>query len=158
MGYAKSEHRTPAAKRCGRARPGTALPEVLVATFILAFIAMTVSALLLSSNMMTKDSTAKYALSQEAIKLRAVLKNYVTADTTVTLNAPGSPPWHLPEDDSCSDCWALQEGTHEVTSSLPAYLRTNYAATLKYKVTLAKSGSRDIRKVSITAGWTPPPQ
>lgn len=137
-------------------RSGSALPEVIVAAFIMSFVAVTVGALLLSSNVFSKDTAIKYAMAQEAGRLRSILKNYVTADTSVTLNAPGSPPWHLPEDSTCNQCWALQAGEHDATALLAADLRDKYKATLKYVVKVEKFGGSEVRKVSIKSNWEMP--
>lgn len=137
-------------------RNGFALVEVMVGSIILLFTAAAVFALLLSISSSTKAGQARYEVSQEAAKLREHLKSYVTEDLAVLENAPGAPPWHLPEDSSCASCWALAPGTHDATSLIAQSLRDRYGATMKYAVTAEDYKGRKVSHVKISVDWEVP--
>lgn len=137
-------------------RKGFTLIEIVVASIILAMVVVTCATLLISTFSSFPKEKSKYLASQEANSLKEELKNYVTDDLSITANAPGNPPWHLPDDASCSDCWALAEGNHEVTARLPAEVRATYGATMSYSVTIVQYQGREMRNVSINVNWTAP--
>ena len=139
-----------------RMRAGNTLIEVIVACFVMAMTTVAIASLLLSTFAASKREIVQYEITFAAKKLREQLKSYVTADTYVTLNAPGSPPWHLPDDSSCNNCWALAEGEHNATSILSQELRTNYNATMRYTVTKELFLGRQIPKVRIVVDWSLP--
>jgi len=97
-------------------RKGFSLLEIMVASIILGMVAVTCATIVMSTYSSFSKDKARYLIAQEANNLKEELKNYVTADLSITLKAPGKPPWHLPDDTSCTDCWALEEGKHEVTA------------------------------------------
>lgn len=127
----------------------------MVASVILGMVAVTCATIVMSTYSSFARDKAKYLIAQEANNLKEELKNYVTAELSITLNAPGQPPWHLPGDTSCTDCWALAEGKHDVTSRLPEELRKTYGATMSYTVTLVEYNGREMRDVSINVDWKP---
>jgi len=139
-----------------RYRCGAALVEVVVGSMVLAMAAAIVGNVLLSSFVVKNYDRVRFTLAGETVALKEALKNYVTADTHVTLNAPGVPPWHMPEDSSCSGCWALAPGTHDVTQRLPVELRSKYAATLKYTVAGRSYKGRGVSYVKVEANWNIP--
>jgi len=137
-------------------RLGTTLIEIIVAGALLAMLSVTVSGLLLSMFCTSKTGQARHEISLEAKKLREHLKAYVTADTSLTLNAPGNPPWHLPADSSCTNCWALANGQHNASDLLSADLREKYKATMTYRVTGEPFHGRTVKKVDIAIDWEMP--
>lgn len=137
-------------------RKGVSLIEIIVASMILVTVSMAVSFLLLSTLTSRQREEATHNISLGAKKLRETLKSYVTADTSVVLNAPGSPAWHLPEDSSCASCWALEEGAHEATTLLPSDFRAKYGATMKYSVKKELFNGREVRNVRISVDWNLP--
>lgn len=134
-------------------RLGSTIIEVLISAVILASCAVVVGGLLLSTLGFAKRDSTKYEMVLAGRKLREELKSYVTANTSVTLHAPGSPPWHLPEDSSCTDCWALTEGHHNATAMLPQRLRDTYSATMAYDVSWPGAGQPQTPRVEITLSW-----
>lgn len=98
----------------------------------------------------------KSRMSQQALRLSDELRNFVTNDTSVTAGAPGTPPWHHPND-QCG-AWALSEAcVHDMTSMLPADLRNApVRATLYYTVTVEPRGAGFVRKADIRMRWTEP--
>jgi len=147
---------SPPASKKMKTRKGVSLIEIIVASMLLVTVAMAVSFLLLSTLTGHQREEATHNVSLGAKKLREMLKSYVTADTSVVLNAPGSPAWHLPEDSSCASCWALEEGTHEATSLLPLSFREKYGATMKYSVKKELFNGREVRNVRISVDWSLP--
>lgn len=137
-------------------RKGVSLIEIIISSLILLMAATAVSILLLSTFTSRKREEAMYGVSLGAKKLREELKSYVTGDTSILLNAPGRPAWHLPVDSSCSDCWALQEGEHDATGLLPASFREKYRAAMKYKVRSEIFRGRVVRAVRINVDWSMP--
>ena len=137
-------------------RKGVSLIEIIISSLILVMVAMVVASLLLSTFTSRKREEAMHEVSLGAKKLREVLKSYVTADTSVLLNAPGSPPWHLPEDSSCETCWALEDGEHDATGLLSENLRAKYSAALKYTIKSEISNGREVRRVTINVDWSMP--
>ena len=127
----------------------------MMASIILAMAVAAIGSLLVSVSLAPKRGNAQYEIAFAAKKLREQLKSYVTADTSVTLNAPGSPAWHLPDDSSCTACWALAEGAHEATSMLSGDLRTKYNATMQYTVAWEDFAGRQVPKVNIVVDWSP---
>ena len=113
-----------------------------------------VTIILATYSSFSKDK-AKYLIAQEANNLKEELKLYVTDDTSVTDNAPGSPVWHLPEDTSLPVRYALAPGTHIVTTRLPLAIRQDYGATMYYIVTDSTYQGRKISSVTITVDWAP---
>ncbi len=126
-----------------------------MASIILAMTAAAIGSLLVSVSLAPKRGNAQYEIAFAAKKLREQLKSYVTADTSVTLNAPGNPAWHLPDDSSCTACWALAAGAHKATSMLSGDLRTKYKATMQYTVTWEDFAGRQVPKVKIVVDWSP---
>lgn len=139
-----------------KTRKGATLVEIVVGSMIIAVTAALVGNILLASLSATTSDQTRFTITNEAAALKEELKNYVTADTSITQNAPGSPPWHLPEDSSCADCWALSEGVHDATTRLPAKLRDTYKATLKYTVTDEIYHGRKGQNVKIETNWENP--
>ncbi|MDD2805391.1 MAG: hypothetical protein PHV33_07535 [Elusimicrobiales bacterium] len=137
-------------------RRASALIEVVLGSIILAMAVAALGGILLSSFRVKDSGQVRFSLAEYSAALKEDLKNYVTADTSITLNAPGSPPWHMPEDASCAACWALSPGTHDVSSRLPSDLRTTYGATLKYVVTNSTYKGRTGLNVKISTDWTAP--
>jgi len=141
-----------------RYRNGSTLIEVVVGAMILVMAAAVIGNVMLSTFMVKRSDKLRYDLSVETAALREHLKNYVTADTSIVSNAPGFPPWHMPEDSSCASCWALSPGVHDVTSRLPAGLRADYKATLKYTVSIKDYHGRNVSNVRIETSWELPQQ
>lgn len=142
--------------KTAKARKGNTLIEVMMASIILAMAVAAIGNLLLTVFTVPKRGNAQYEIAFAAKKLREQLKSYVTADTSVTLNAPGSPPWHLPDDSSCTNCWALADGAHNATDMLSSDLRTRYKATMRYTVTRELVAGRQVPKVRIVVDWSMP--
>lgn len=136
----------------GKRRLGGSLVEVVIAGVVLAMCAVTASGLLLSIFTVPRKASVKHEMILAGRKLREELKSYVTADVAVTHSAPGNPPWHLPQDSSCNNCWALEPGGHDATSMLSDELRAK-GATMKYVVTRQRVGGRILPKVDITLKW-----
>lgn len=139
-----------------RRRAGAVLAELLVAGIILLMTAAAVAGMLVSVAAASKTAHARYEVSLAAKKLRENLKSYVTEDISVTENAPGNPPWHLPEDAACSSCWALAEGRHEATALLPSSLKSGYNARMFYTVINQSPRGAAFRKVVISVEWNLP--
>lgn len=137
-------------------RKGFTLVEVSVACLMLGIVSVGMAGLLLTAVVVPKMDNARYEAAFAAKKLREHLKSYVTADTGVTLNAPGNPPWHLPFDSSCDDCWALSNGVHDATAMLPEDLKVNCGATMRYVVGRETYAGRQITKVRIAVDWSAP--
>lgn len=145
----------PNIRRLIKIRPGATLVEVLVGAMVLLMMATAVSSLLLSTFGASKTGQTRYQVALASKKLREQLKAYVTEDTSVLLNAPGNPPWHLPEDTSCESCWALEDGMHDATGLLPDGLREDHAAKMRYAVTSESYRGRRVKKVRIIVDWEP---
>jgi hypothetical protein len=121
---------------------------------LLSLVAVACGAVALSTFGSYAMDINKLAAAREAERLREELKNYVTADLSVTHNAPGSPPWHLPDDTSCAGCWALAEGQHYLSRAPLSKMLTSGPAQLSYTVTLFNWQGREIRQAAIAVSWT----
>jgi hypothetical protein len=137
-------------------RNGSTLAEVLVGAIIMAMAAAVVGGILLSTYKLKSCDKVRYSLAAAEADLREDLKNYVTADTSIITNAPGDPPWHMPEDVSCDDCWALAPGVHDVSGRLSRAIGAEYNATLTYTVTQRQWQGRTVTNVKITTNWQQP--
>jgi hypothetical protein len=96
---------------------------------------------------------------QAAVSLNQLfqeLRNYVTADTSPSTDAPGgagATGWQLPGD-ACN-CWALDAAhTHDVTARLPAPMAAQ-GAKMTYTVSLVPVNGLEARQVTATLTWTP---
>jgi len=139
-----------------RSRGGHALVEVIISAVILAVASAAISSMLLSTYSTPHKSIVKHQMLLAERKLREELRAYVTADTSVTENAPGDPPWHLPEDTNCTHCWALSEGDHNATLMIPESLRVKYSAAMRYTVAWEGDGLSKLQKVDIVTEWEIP--
>ena len=127
------------------------------ATLIISVAAATVSPLLITQRSMGGSEDVRQQMVAAASHLKEMLKNYNTPTTAIIIGAPGSPPWHLPEDSSCALCWALEEGrVHTVDALLPPSLRADYNAKLSYVVTLSPNPYTGTahRNIKISANWS----
>jgi type II secretory pathway pseudopilin PulG len=136
---------------------GAVMVEVLVATLLLglsmsAMLGGMISLPLQSEKLESRERAALYTnqLLQE-------LRNYVTGSPIAVAGAPGNPPWHMPAD-TCAglpkNCWALEEGLHDVSALLPGDLRAKpLRAKLKYEVTVRVIGGRELRDVRAFMEW-----
>jgi prepilin-type N-terminal cleavage/methylation domain-containing protein len=132
------------------ARKGFTLIEIVVACVIMAALFITCVTIILATYSSFSKDKARYLIAQEANNLKEELKLYVTDDTSVTDNAPGSPAWHLPQDTSFPIRYALATGSsHTVTANLPE------GATMYYVVTDSPYQGRINKSVTITVDWTP---
>lgn len=138
---------------CGGQRSGSTLIEVVIATMVFAIAAAAAGAVLVSALTVKRTNRARSAMVGEIASLKDELRNYVTADTAVTHGAPGSPPWHMPEDASCNACWALSPGIHDVSARLSEELREEMKGELKYTVSVEKFMGRDVTHVIFSAKW-----
>lgn len=142
-----------------RSRRGGALVEVVIATLLLAITVTGVFAALLTAGTQSGSLVEREDASLHIDRLLDELRNYVTSDTTPTVDAPGTPAgaqrtWSLPGD-SCA-CWALQEGAHDVSARLPAALRAR-GATLGYDVSVVTVNGSPLRRVTARMTWEPVP-
>ncbi|HBW22901.1 MAG: hypothetical protein A2X28_04145 [Elusimicrobia bacterium GWA2_56_46] len=138
-------------------RKGFTLVEVVVASMVLVMVAVTCASLLLSTFTSFPKEKIRYQAAQEAASLKEELKNYVTEDRSTTAGAPGNPPsWHLPDDSSCANCWALAAGTHTVTNRLPLEMRQTYGATMSYFVKTTLYQGKEMRDVNVSINYTVP--
>ena len=134
-------------------RKAFTLIEVIIAGLLLSMMAIVCGGIILSTCGTFNLDKNKYLAAQEASSLNEELKNYVTGDLSVTLNAPGKPAWHLVDDTSCKDCWALAVGTHDVSGRLQDSMRQDYNASMSYTVTVAQYQGRSMRDVQINVKW-----
>ena len=139
-------------------RRGSALVEVMIAGLLIAIVATaSVSALFTgarNNSRIQAHEDAALAVSH----LLADLRNYVTAETAASEDAPGDPPgsWHLPGD-ACGSCYALSEGEHDVKARLPEDLRLRFGATLRYTVVVENINDQDVQRVQARMDWSNPP-
>lgn len=133
---------------------GFTLVEVLIATLLLAVGVAGVFSVTLSARVQSKRHAGRDKINQYGRRLQEELKSYVTADPSNLQGAPGN-SWRHPND-TCGQPALSDACTHDVTSMLPAELKSApFNAKLTYQVsTVAKTGG--LKKVEITMTWDDP--
>lgn len=135
---------------------GGVLVEILIAILLLASATMAFMGALLSAPANIDNAERKVEVLKYGEAVLRELSNYVTEETAAVANAPGSPtPWHLPGDDNSG--WALDAGTHDVTSRLPAELQAApFSATMSYEVSVTMVNGLPLRQVDLNLQWQNP--
>jgi len=129
---------------------GYTLVETMIAMLLVASIVTSVFSMVLTAKVASvktgNQGKAHYYARQQAEKL----KSYVSADLT----APGpTAGWLYPGD--ASGLYALDPGVHNVTSNLPANLRS-LGWSMSYTVTNASCGAKTCKQVQFSVGWPGP--
>ncbi|MBI3547664.1 MAG: type II secretion system protein [Elusimicrobia bacterium] len=137
-----------------RSRKGQTLAEVSIAMLLVAIATASTFGVILNAKRGTKKADTKEQMAYYANFLQQELKAYVTARTDITEGAPGIPAWHLPQDESCTNCWALSPGVHKVSGMLPKNLSgPPVNGTLTYEVAIITINGQEMREVKIKMDW-----
>jgi Tfp pilus assembly protein PilV len=126
------------------------LAEVLVSTLLIAIAVATVAAIFVSGGQQDVRIERSTLASTQLQQLLEELENFTTADSSNAADGPGG-GWTL-AGDTCG-CWALQEGTHDVTARLPASLRNDAGARLTYTVAVEDRNGSPVRRVDAVLTW-----
>lgn len=122
----------------------------MISMLLVAVIVTSVFSLVLSAKVGAAKTSSQSKAHLFARQHLEKLKSYVSADQTV----PGpTANWAFPGD--ASGNYALAPGVHDVTSNLPANLRT-LGWTMNYTVTDTPCGTKTCKKVDVTVGWPGP--
>ena len=146
-------------KRKRKGERGAVLVEMLIAGLLLSIAVSAVIGALLGTAQASSKADQREEISLFTNQLLQELKNYVTADYTPVVGAPGvqsggKGTWRLPGD-PCN-CWALQVGTHNASSLLPSDWKTKYRAKMIYTVSIVRLNNLDTRRVDVQVDWTEP--
>jgi prepilin-type N-terminal cleavage/methylation domain-containing protein len=136
---------------------GYTLVETMIAMLLVALVVTSIFSMVVTAKMGAKKSGNQAQAHFFARQQMEKLKSYVSAD----LSAPGprgsggtAPAnWVFPGD--ASGGYALQAGNHDVTSNLPASLRS-LGWTMSYTVTDTTCGTKTCKKVDVNVGWPGP--
>lgn len=144
--------RRAAGRRARSARRGYTLVETLVAVMLISVVVTSVFSLVLTAKMGSKKTGRRAEALYYVQQYRELLKAYVTADTSVPGPTPG---WVLPGD-PCG-CYALSNGTHNLTPLLPAsFTGPPASGQLSYTVTDVACGGGGLlpcKNVTFNVSW-----
>ncbi|MFH1726726.1 MAG: prepilin-type N-terminal cleavage/methylation domain-containing protein [Elusimicrobiota bacterium] len=132
-----------------RGQSGYTLVETMVAILLVSFVVTSVFSVVLTARMGAHKTgvrgQALYFVRQSMERLKA----YVSADTS----APGpTPNWTYPGD-ACN-CYALAQGVHDITSTLPVSFRgAPRNGTLEYNVSNQACGGQMCQRVEFQIKW-----
>jgi Tfp pilus assembly protein PilV len=139
---------------------GVALFEVVISVMLLSMAASGVFGALLVASRQTASGPDREQATLQVEALLDELRNFVTADSGAGPDAPGTAAgavrtWKI-AGDSCG-CWALAEGTHDVTERLPENLRLDRGARMSYTVAVVTVNGLAVRRVHARLDWASPP-
>jgi hypothetical protein len=121
----------------------------LVAVMLVSVVVTSVFSLVLTAKMGTKKTGRRAEAMFYVRAYMETLKSFVTADTSQPGPFPG---WVLPGD-PCA-CYALQNGVHNMTSSLPATFRNPpINGQLSFTVSDTPCGALSCKSVTFNVSW-----
>lgn len=131
------------------ARGGYTLVETLVAVMLVSVVVTSVFSLVLTAKIGTRKTGRRAEAMFLARAYMETLKSFVTADTSQPGPFPG---WVLPGD-PCA-CYALQNGVHTMTASLPLSFRSAPVnGQLSYTVSDVPCGAFTCKSVVFNVSW-----
>lgn len=133
-----------------KGRDGYTLVETMIAMLLVAMIVTSVFAMVVTAKTGAKKSESQAKAHFYARQQMEKLKSYVSADLT----APGpTTNWVYPGD--ASGAYALAAGNHDVTSNLPATLRS-LGWTMSYTITDTTCGTKICKQAEFYVSWPGP--
>lgn len=156
-----------------RIEAGYTLVEVVIAMLLTSIMVSSVFSVALTAKTSGGKAERRLAATQVNRQMTGMLRNFVSADNTATsLPGPntGTNRWSMDnasvvppiDDTSCTDCYALDPGSHTVTGILPSWFAAQpYNATLVYFVGGTTGLSQPMSdtaspSVNVTVDWTEP--
>ncbi|MBI3554558.1 MAG: prepilin-type N-terminal cleavage/methylation domain-containing protein [Elusimicrobia bacterium] len=137
---------------------GFTLAEVLIATLLVAIMAMGAFSVALTGRAASSKGPRRAAAALAVQRVSETLKGFVTADTALALGPGGAGPngWGLPGD-RCN-CYALQAGPHELDPALwlPQLAAAPYSGTISYTVASAATPNGLRPTATFSVAWTEP--
>jgi hypothetical protein len=125
-------------------RKGYTLLEAAIGMLLTAIIASSVFSIALTSKRGSAKGLRKLIANQATHQLGEELKSYVAQQRSslpTNMNGPasGASTWSLDggsvDDTSCTNCWALESGTHTLTGYLPGWFEAApYYGRISYYV------------------------
>ena len=145
--------RRAAGRRAHPARRGYTLVETMIAMLLISVVVTSVFSLVLTARMTAKKSNRKGQAVLYVRRAMEALRAYVTSDTTM---AGPTANWHINGDTSAG--WALNIGSHDISSWLPAEFCAADPANchLTYIVSALPCGASTCRQVAFTVTWKEP--
>ncbi|MBI5241825.1 MAG: hypothetical protein HY926_15235 [Elusimicrobia bacterium] len=139
-------------------RRGSALVEVVISVLLTGVAVSAIMSAMMTASAQSGRSQEREQAALCLTQLLQELRNYVTADTDPSPDAPGGAGpdgWRL-RGDACG-CWALDETReHDVTERLPAAL-VQAGAKMSYRVRIVTVNGLETREVAAALTWGPAP-
>ncbi len=139
-------------------RRGAALVEIIISLLLIGVAVSAIMSAMLSTSVQSTQSKGRERTALCLNQLLQELRNYVTAETSSSPDAPGgagASGWKLPKD-TCSglgaNCWALAVGSHNLDLTQARAVCGQNLDAMKYDVTAGPNGTF---QVAATVTWTP---
>jgi len=132
-------------------RSGYTLVETLIAILLVAMVVTSTFSMVLTARMGFAKAGFRGRAYFHAKRAMERVRAYVASDTSASIPAPNS-QFRMPGD-TCN-CYALQAGSHDITSTLPDDFRNAPVnGRLVYNVSNVACGTQTCKRVDFTVTW-----